>query len=610
MFFDQSSGIFRTGAVVNSNAWSPANSGNYSFGAGYNSLARGTGSFVGGVNNQANGDKATSFGEANIANGYGAAAIGVGLESISTCNLAIGKWNVGGGNPTTWIGTDPLFEIGNGTSFAEKSNALTVLKNGDMILGPSRLPENGTSSNEKMFFFSKENGAVRTGLSQSERWSPDSIGFFSFASGNGNLAYGYGSGAFGSGSRAYGSNSFVAGNNAQSLSPKSIALGGNTIAKAFSSIAIGAFNLGLGSTTGWFDTDPILEVGIGQDGNSRKNALTILKNGNVGIGDNDPGEKLTMNGKIRLTEASGEFNYLDIGRESGNHEFRAHGSGDMSFTHEGVQILTLTQLLDVGIGTETPDQKLSVIGTARAAFEEAESNYIEFGHGGNNAFINADGTGNIDLRHHNANIMTLSSDLKVGIRTNNPTSDLHIRHSNSGASGGLQLENTTSGDHARFYVASSDGNLRIYSDNQAGAIGFFDDASGVYTANSDFRLKENFEDLHFDWASFMEFRPLVYKFRSDESHRRHIGMVAQEVQNIYPELVNYDSSEDTYHMDYAAIGVIAVRAIQQLRDEKEALENEVARQQSEIDQLRKKSTEAAARISEIHALLVKALGDK
>jgi hypothetical protein len=46
-------------------------------------------------------------------------------------STAFGRYNVGGGTKTSWVSSDPLFELGNGISDASRSNALTVYKNGD-----------------------------------------------------------------------------------------------------------------------------------------------------------------------------------------------------------------------------------------------------------------------------------------------------------------------------------------------------------------------------------------------------------------------------------------------------------------------------------------------
>jgi hypothetical protein len=58
-------------------------------------------------------------------------SMGFGTKAQAYACLAMGEYNIGGGNAAVWSATDPLFEIGNGTSNAARSNALTVLKNGN-----------------------------------------------------------------------------------------------------------------------------------------------------------------------------------------------------------------------------------------------------------------------------------------------------------------------------------------------------------------------------------------------------------------------------------------------------------------------------------------------
>jgi hypothetical protein len=53
--------------------------------------------------------------------------------SQAYASLVIGRFNVVAGNPFTWDSSDPLFVAGNGVS-GNPSNALTLLKNGDLII--------------------------------------------------------------------------------------------------------------------------------------------------------------------------------------------------------------------------------------------------------------------------------------------------------------------------------------------------------------------------------------------------------------------------------------------------------------------------------------------
>lgn len=98
--------------------------------------------------------------------------------------------------------------------------------------------------------------------------------WYSFAAGRDTEAYGTGATSFGRESRAHGHYSFAAGERAVAGTLREAVLGGYNVILS-------------GNSTTWEDTDPILQIGIGTSpiAENRKNALTILKNGNVGIGN-------------------------------------------------------------------------------------------------------------------------------------------------------------------------------------------------------------------------------------------------------------------------------------------------------------------------------------
>ncbi len=84
----------------------------------------------------------------------------------------------------------------------------------------------------------------------------------------------------------------------------STALGSRTTADAFSSLALGRFNEGGGNPTQWISADPLFEIGIGSGENNRKNAITVLKDGRMGIATSyiPEGYKLAIDGKVIVEE--------------------------------------------------------------------------------------------------------------------------------------------------------------------------------------------------------------------------------------------------------------------------------------------------------------------
>jgi len=98
---------------------------------GYNSFAIGQYSAAIGHNSIAYGDRSIALGQYNTAQSYGESVLGV----LAT---------EGSGNPGSFVATDRLFVIGNGTG-AVRSDALSILKNGNTTIGGS-LTFNGNGS--------------------------------------------------------------------------------------------------------------------------------------------------------------------------------------------------------------------------------------------------------------------------------------------------------------------------------------------------------------------------------------------------------------------------------------------------------------------------------
>ena len=62
---------------------------------------------------------------------------------------------------------------------------------------------------------------------------------------------------------------------------------------------------------------------------------------------------------------------------------------------------------------------------------------------------------------------------------------------------------------------------------------------GTVVAPSDVSVKENIKDLSLevDFNKLLELEPKQYTYKDDMEHKIHYGLIAQDVENIYPELI-------------------------------------------------------------------------
>jgi hypothetical protein len=110
--------------------------GEYAVAMGNDVQAAGEAAVAFGTNCTASGVNAFASGSNAAASGTGSVAIGLNVQAPAYAQTVLGLNNVVNGTETAdaWDVSDPLFVIGNGDSVLTPSNALTVLKNGNVAI--------------------------------------------------------------------------------------------------------------------------------------------------------------------------------------------------------------------------------------------------------------------------------------------------------------------------------------------------------------------------------------------------------------------------------------------------------------------------------------------
>lgn len=438
--------------------------GDFSVAMGNQSTTNGENSMGLGNSCLANGDDAVAIGRQTTANGNSSTAIGNSTFADAFNAFALGRYNEGGGNATTWVPTDPLFEIGNGSALTNRSNALTVLKNGNTGIGTStpsaRLHLNGTlrfeDGNEAAgrvlttdaagnaswadpptsggtlndgynfggpgagriivansgfvgifgtdgfavggtlnsgqaigspgsgvrLVFNPRKAAFRAGGIDSWQWNDINVGQYSTAFGQNTTASGDGSTAMGRETVASGLRSFSTGWNNTSSGDQAMTWGnsntasgtntttwgqGNTssgtlstswgagseasgnystaigflvIAPSFGETVIGRLNSEYTpvSATSWNANDRLFVVANGINTINRRNAMTILKNGNIGMGTDSPQSTLHVDGGFRYEDGQEAAGRALVSDNDGN----ATWSNGVGFYVRRLSNVTLT----------------------------------------------------------------------------------------------------------------------------------------------------------------------------------------------------------------------------------------------------------------------------
>ena len=365
-------------------------------------------------------------------------------------------------------------------------------------LNSGTIPKEGAGV--RMMWYPKK-AAFRSGYAFGTEWDDANIGYYSTAVGGNNTiasgeystAMGRHATASGDWSTAFGNFASASGNvsvamgqsnatgfNSTALGAStasgsySTAMGNNTKANSLISTAFGHYNVGGGDPLNWIETDPLFEIGNGQDDGNRGNALTVLKNGNVGIGTSYPTHKLEVRGTDGAAAIScqSDISWGIVGQTSGANVAGVEGRtgaggnscigvmGNDSWDGFGVRGRSFSGYAgyfeseasatagyffsnlgyglivgkgNVGIGTVTPERLLHLNGANPRILIEASSSNPEINFKNNGDLpsdiwsVYKNGTTDDLQFYQNGNKVTIQKNTgNVGIGTTNPNSKLSI----------------------------------------------------------------------------------------------------------------------------------------------------------------------------------------
>lgn len=126
----------------------------------------------------------------------------------------------------------------------------------------------------------------------------------------------------------------------------------------------------------------------------------------------------------------------------------------------------------------------------------------------------------------------------------------------------LEAGNTVSSHTIYDLTSAVSSNMYIYYDGE-------NSNWPILRATSAKKYKDNIKDLELDSSLIHNLRPVSFnsKCEHDDKNRRFIGLIADEIEKIYPEIIIYNEEKEAESYDSQMLMTLMLKEIQRLRAE-------------------------------------------
>jgi len=174
--------------------------------------------------------------------------------------------------------------------------------------------------------------------------------------------------------------------------------------------------------------------------------------------------------------------------------------------------------------------------------------------GSNNTAVGSGALNKIQIGNDNIALGKDAGSAHTGGDSNN------IDIGNTGTSGDSNVIRIgTSGTHTKTFITGIRG---VTTDEADATAVMIDSDNQLGTVSSSKKYKHNIVAMGHDSDNLMQLRPVSFAFKSDKKERKQYGLIAEEVELVFPELVTYNSEKNVHSVKYHMLPAMLLNEVQ------------------------------------------------
>jgi hypothetical protein len=301
------------------------------------------------------------------------------------------------------------------------------------------------------------------------------------------------------------------------------------------------------------------------------NSFLAASSGSVGIGTTSPQIKLQVqNGHVGAIGASNQF--LELWYDQALIYGPGGCCGGLRFGHADnlnasgwVEQMKLTNDGRLGIGTSSPVAKLHVQG-GTVASALAQNQFVELW--ADDAIIYGDSGGCCGgLRFGKASDLNASGFVE----------QLRLDLNGDIWMGGVDTLRRDGSNAHIFPWGTGYGSQTVYFGAGMGGTTVW---ARSFVQASSLRFKDHVTDTRYRLADVLKLNVKEYRYKG--SNRPEVGLIAEEVVRVVPEVVSFDRDGKPDSIDYAKLSVLLIQGVKELKAENDGLRERLAVQNADV----------------------------